>query len=326
RRFSRRRRLRIAARDLLTDAPPLQTIGSLSDTADAALVGALRTAAPDSQPGLCVIAMGKWGGRELSYGSDVDLMYVFGDEADRDSALGITSDLSHILTEPSRHGDGYQLDASIRPEGRAGPMARSLDSYRTYYEKWAEPWELLALVKARAAAGDKSVAADFFEAVSPFLWRESLPGETLLAIRNIKARVENERIPAGEDPDYHLKLGPGGLSDVEFLVQLFQLKHGYGEPDVRVAGTIDALTTLQGIGSIGEKETDALRESYIFCTRVRLRLHLQAGTTMNSLPTDPTKLARLAASLGFDRTSDLREEYRKVTRRARDVFERRFYE
>jgi glutamate-ammonia-ligase adenylyltransferase len=326
RRFTRRRKLRIAARDVLGEAPVANTIESLSDSADAAIEGAVHIAKGDRGGGFTVIAMGKWGGRELSYGSDLDLMYVFSNRADRDQALAMTAELNRILSEPSRHGDGYQLDASIRPEGRRGAMARSLDSYLKYYDQWAEPWEMLALVKARPVAGDESLAEAYVEAVAPFLWKDRLEPETLRAIRSIKARVESERIPPGEDPDYHLKLGPGGLSDIEFLVQLGQLKHGAADPSLRVTNTLVALAALHRAERLSDREFGTLESSYLFCTRVRMRLHLQTGRAMDSLPTEPADLARLASSLGFDRASDLREQYRRVTRRARQVFKERFYE
>jgi glutamate-ammonia-ligase adenylyltransferase len=138
--------------------------------------------------------------------------------------------------------------------------------------------------------------------------------------------VEKERIPAGEDPDYHLKLGRGSISDIEFLTQLLQLRHGGAIPELRVPGTLDALRVLARQGLLETEETSALSESYLFCTRARLRLHLQMGRAVDSLPTAPSELRSLAASLGFDRASELRDEYRRVTRRARRIFETRFYE
>jgi glutamate-ammonia-ligase adenylyltransferase len=270
--------------------------------------------------------MGKWGGGEPSYGSDLDLMYVIAEESGRDDAFRVATELARVLSETSRHGEAYQLDAELRPEGRKGPMARSLESYRRYYEEWAEPWEMLALVKGRVAAGDPSLASAWSDMVGSFLWRDSLPSGFQRSIREIKARVENERIPAGDDPDYHLKLGLGSISDIEFLTQLLQLRHGGAIPELRVPGTLDALQVLIGHGVLEPDEERALSESYLFCTRTRLRLHLQMGRAVDSLPTAPAELGSLAASLGFDRAAELREEYRRVTRRARRVFETRFYE
>jgi glutamate-ammonia-ligase adenylyltransferase len=326
RRMARRRKLRIAARDILDQADTVTTLRSLTDSADAAAAGALYVASGGDPTGFTVIAMGKWGGGELSYGSDLDVMYLYDEESKREWASRIPAGLAKVLSGPSRHGAAYELDAELRPEGRKGPMARSLEGYRRYYEEWAEPWEMLALIKARVAAGDVVVGGMWSEIVERFVWRPHLPPDFIRSIREIKARVEKERIPAGEDPDYHLKLGPGSISDVEFLTQLLQLRHGGQAPRLRVPGTLEALDLLAGEEILQPFEQRALSESYLFCTRVRLRLHLQIGRAVDSLPTRADELGSLAASLGFDRAAELREEYRRVTRRARNVFETRFYE
>jgi glutamate-ammonia-ligase adenylyltransferase len=324
RRFVRRNKLRIAGRDILGDATVEATLGSLTDSADAAVTGALHMVSePPHEFG--VIAMGKWGGGELSYGSDLDLMYVYPDEGDRNRAHHLATELRSVLSEPSRHGKAYDLDADLRPEGRKGPLTRSLDSYRRYYEEWAEPWEILALVKARPAAGDPEVLEAFATLLEPVLWKDRLPEEMVVEIRKIKARMESERIPPGQDPDFHLKLGPGGLSDVELAVQLLQLRHGGAHPELRVPGTLPTLRLLHQAGLLDTTDFNALSGSYHFCTRARLRLHLQRGSVSDSLPTDPAASSRLAVSLGFDRTGELREEYRRHARRARRSFEAIFY-
>ncbi|HUG33022.1 MAG TPA: bifunctional [glutamine synthetase] adenylyltransferase/[glutamine synthetase]-adenylyl-L-tyrosine phosphorylase [Acidimicrobiia bacterium] len=324
RRFVRRRKLRIAARDILGTAPPESTLQSLSDSADAAMAGALHII-DGATAGFAVVAMGRWGGRELSYGSDIDLVYIHGDTGP-DHGLQMAASLETVLSRPNRHGDAYELDADLRPEGKRGAMTRSIDSYRRYYEEWVEPWELLALVKARPAGGDRSLLDSYFEMIEPVVWRKELPSEIVRGIREIKARVESERIPTGEDPDFHLKLGPGGLSDVEFLVQLLQLRHGGQLPELRTPGTFPALRALREAELLTSGDYNALHDAYLFCTRVRLRLHLQSGRISDSLPTDPDSTSRLAASLGFDRTGVLREQYRKYTRRSRRIFESLFYD
>ncbi len=324
RRFVRRRKLRIAARDILGMAPTGATINVLSDTADSAVIGAWTIVAEETDR-FGVIAMGRWGGRELSYGSDIDLMYVHGaDNTER--GLELTVEMGRVLSEPNRHGEAYTIDAGLRPEGRKGPMSRSLDSFRRYYQEWVAPWELLALVKARPAAGDSELLADYFEMVGPVIWRESLTREVVTEIRAIKARVESERIPAGEDPDFHLKLGPGGLSDIEFATQLLQLRHGGAIPELRVTGTFPALIALRDTGLLTAPQFHALNEAYLFCTQVRLRLHLQSGRLTDSLPVAADATSRLAVSLGFERSGELREEYMRVTRRSRRIFEQVFYD
>jgi glutamate-ammonia-ligase adenylyltransferase len=326
RRFVRRRKLRIAARDILGSVTVETTLESLSDTADAAVVGALHTLTADESAGFAVIAMGKWGGQELSYGSDIDLMYIFDTDANRELAQRLAVGLGQMLSEPTRHGEGYELDPGLRPEGRKGPLARSLDGFTRYYDEWVEPWEILALVKARPVAGDADLLTAFRDLIDRVVWRDQFPNAMEREIRSIKARVESERIPPDEDPDFHLKLGPGGLSDVEFLTQLLQLRHGGHDPTLRVPGTIDALRRLEKAGHLTSADHITLTDSYLFCTRVRLRLHLQSGQASDSMPTDSRATTTLAASLGFDRASELREQYRRYTRRARRTFERLFYE
>jgi glutamate-ammonia-ligase adenylyltransferase len=184
----------------------------------------------------------------------------------------------------------------------------------------------MTLVKARPAAGDSGLLGAYFDLIEPVVWRQELPADVIRGIRSIKARVESERIPADEDPDFHLKLGPGGLSDVEFLVQLLQLRHGGRIPELRVTGTFPAMRAIREAGLLTVGDYNALHDAYLFCTRVRLRLHLQSGRPSDSLPTDPEATSRLASSLGFDRTGELREHYRRYTRRARRVFESLFFE
>ena len=325
RRFTRRRKLRIAARDILENTEPRVTLQALSHSADAAVAGALHVLDPEHSVGFGIVAMGKWGGGELSYGSDIDLIYVYDHEGDREPALELASGLRRVLSEPNRHGEAYTLDADLRPEGRRGPLVRSLESYRRYYQQWVEPWEILALVKARPATGNAQVLEDFANLVDGLLWRGSIPESMSRSIRQVKARVESERIPAGDDADFHLKLGPGGLSDIEFVTQLLQLQHGWRDPSLRVTGTVEALDALRTAEVISSADHSVLLDSYVFCTRVRMRLHLQRGHASDSLPTDPRASTRLAVSLGFDRTTELREQYRRHTRRARKAFEKLFF-
>jgi [glutamine synthetase] adenylyltransferase / [glutamine synthetase]-adenylyl-L-tyrosine phosphorylase len=324
RRFVRRRKLRIAARDILGAAPPQATLNALSDSADAAVAGAFHMIS-EADDRFGIIAMGRWGGRELSYGSDIDLMYVHGPKG-KERGLHLAVEMGKVLSEPNRHGEAYQIDAGLRPEGRKGPLSRSLASYARYYEEWVEPWELLALVKARPSAGDEELLGEYFEMIEPVVWRKSLSREVVNEIRAIKARVESERIPANEDPDFHLKLGPGGLSDVEFATQFLQLSHGGSIPEIRVPGTFPALQALRDAGLLTSSQFHDLYDAYLFCTRVRLRLHLQSGRPSDSLPMVHDAASRLAASLGLERTGELREQYRRFTRRSRRTFEAIFYD
>lgn len=324
RRFARRHLLRVAARDLLGMADVDRTMHDLSAGADAAVAAACSIA--DAESAFAVIAMGRWGGRELSYGSDLDLLYVFDDPMDPADAQERAVALRDLLAAPARDGVAWDLDANLRPEGRSGPLVRSLASYRVYYERWAETWEFQSLVKARPVGGDAGLGSAFMELASDFVWLETFPESAIGEIRRMKARIEKQRIPPGENPDFHLKLGPGGLSDVEFLVQLLQLGHGGRLPELRVTSTLEALEGLVEVGAVSPRQAEDLAAAYRFCSHVRNRLYLQVGRRQDSLPTEPNDERRLAISLGYDRRGDLREDYRRLTRRARRIFEDVFFE
>ncbi len=260
RRLVRRRMLRTAAADLLGLVTVDQVGAALTDTADAAALAGLWTATEAVGPvPFAVVAMGKWGGRELGYGSDLDLVYVSGSSDDSQAGLRLAAEFAGVLGRHTADGVAYEVDADLRPEGKQGSLARSLDAFRSYYETRAEPWELLALIKARPVAGDEAVSDDFEQLVRSHAFPEDVPPEMIRSIRNIKARVERERVPRGEDPEFHLKLGPGGLSDIEFLAQLWQLRLGNKHTQLQTTSTIEALDRLAEIGIISPRRSRAPR-------------------------------------------------------------------
>lgn len=318
-RWKDRELLRIAARDLLEMADVGAVGAELSALGAATLEAALESLEP--RVPFAVIGMGRFGGGELSYPSDLDVLFVFDagkasavEEADR-----VATRLLRFVGGPTPVDRIFEIDADLRPEGRQGPLARSLDGFRTYFDRWALVWERQAMVRARPVAGDPEVAAAMTALLEPYVWEPGLSDADEREIRRIKARVERERIPVGEDPAFHLKLGRGSLSDVEFTAQLLQLRTG-----VRSPGTMAALDALAEAGVLGAEDHDVLAESYQFCERTRNRLFLVNSGPGNSLPTHHDALGRLARSLGTTGPA-LREDYRRVTRRARRVVERLFY-
>jgi glutamate-ammonia-ligase adenylyltransferase len=325
-RFKRREELRVAAADVLDlagsagdEEPVVETARQLTELAEACVAAALDSLRP-ALP-FAVVALGRFGGAELSYASDIDLLFVYDGStpADFTAAERLGELVVRFLagtTPPSRL---YPVDLALRPEGKDGPLARSLDGYRAYYGRWAQTWERQALVRARPVAGDAGVAERFMEIVEPHLWGEPLGDEGIREIRRMKARIERERLPAGDDPQFHLKLGRGSLSDVEFTAQLLQLRHG-----VRATGTMAALDGLSAAGALSADDRSVLAEAYRFCERTRNRLYLVRGTPGDALPSRPEHLTRLARSLGTD-PQELREQYRRTTRRCRAVVERLFY-
>ena len=233
------------------------------------------------------------------------------------------SELGGITPE----GQTFRVDANLRPEGRKGALARSLSGYKAYYERWAQTWEFQALLKARPVAGDAAVAERFATLIEPFVYRDPFPDDDVREVRRMKARIERERIPPSEDPRFHLKLGRGSLSDVEFTVQLLQLQHGARQPDIRVTSTIEALHQLHAFGLLDSGDADALEEAYRFCERARNARYLLTGRPGDALPTDGREATRLGRLLGYGTQPQarLRDDYRRVTRRARKVVERVFY-
>jgi glutamate-ammonia-ligase adenylyltransferase len=275
-----------------------------------------------------VIGMGRLGGRELSYASDVDVLFVYEGESatDFERAERSAVDLLAEIGATTAEGQTFEIDARLRPEGVNGPLARSLDGYRQYYERWVQPWELQALLRARPVAGDPNVGAEFMALIEPFVYQDPFPSESVREIRRIKARVERERIPAGDDPEFHLKLGRGGLTDIEFTVQLLQLQHGARHPEIREPSTTLAIDRLVQAGVLDAEDGDVLRAAYVFCERARNARYLVTGNAGDALP-GGTEGRRVAQLLGYvlGPEAELRDDYRRVTRRARRVVERLFY-
>jgi [glutamine synthetase] adenylyltransferase / [glutamine synthetase]-adenylyl-L-tyrosine phosphorylase len=327
RRFKRRELLRIAARDVLGFATIEATERELAALAEACVEAALHALRPPLS--FAVIGMGRLGGAELSYASDLDVLFVYDgeDAADFGAAEQIAEQLVREIGGITPEGQTFRIDPNLRPEGKKGPLARSLSAYRAYYERWAQTWEFQALLKARPVAGDAAVADQFVALIEPFVFREPFPDEAVREVRRMKARIERERIPPNEDPRFHLKLGRGSLSDVEFTVQLLQLQHGAQHPAIRTTSTIDALHQLRATGSLEPRDADALEESYRFCERARNARYLLTGKPGDALPTDGREATRLARLTGYvhQPQASLRDDYRRVTRRARRVVERVFY-
>ena len=316
-RFTDREGLRIAAHDVLDLIEVSEVAGALTNLAEATLEAAL-TALDPPLP-FAVIALGRLGGGELSYASDLDILFVYdgASPADFEAAERVAATLLRKVGGNNPHI--YDLDADLRPEGKDGPLARSVEGFRTYFEGYAQPWERLAMVRARPVAGDRELTNRFFEVLDPFVWRDGLSEADRREIRRIKARVERERIPSSEDAQYHLKLGRGSLSDVEFAAQLLQLEHS-----VRSPGTIQALDALVATGALEVGDHAVLVEAYRFCERARNRWFLVNSAPGDTLPPRLEELERLAVSLGTA-ARQLRDDYRRVTRRSRRVFERLFY-
>jgi [glutamine synthetase] adenylyltransferase / [glutamine synthetase]-adenylyl-L-tyrosine phosphorylase len=319
RRFSDRHLFGVIARDILGDADVRQVGRDVTAIAEAALEVSLDVLEPAIP--FAVIALGRFGGSELSYMSDLDVVFAYDGTtaADAEEGLRLAAGLRRFVQGATPATRLWAVDVDLRPEGKQGPLARSLDGYRSYFARWALVWERQAMLRARPVAGDPDVGRRFLALLDDFVWEPGLSDDDRREIRRIKARVERDRIPAGEDPAFHLKLGRGSLSDVEWTVQLLQLQHR-----MPATGTIAALDALAAAGALAADDAAILRDAYRFLEGIRNRLFLVRTVPGNSLPTDANQLVWLARSLGSTPT-ELRDSYKRVTRRARVVMERLFY-
>lgn len=317
RRAVRREKTRIGLADVL-DVRDQDTVGSdLATVAHAAVDVAVDTASPDVP--LAVLAVGRLAGGELSYASDLDLVIVHdADDADgRDAALHAGDAVRRLLVGTGPADRVYEVDLDLRPGGRSGPVVTSREALVAHLERWIEPWQRLALTRLRPLSGDADVARRVLAAAEPLVWRP-VTADDLRAVRRVKARGEAERPRPGEDPRFHLKLGPGALTDVEITVALLAWVHG-----IREVATESAIAALADAGHLSSDEAEALAASVELCTRARNRWTLMSGQARDALPTGP-ELTALARSL--DTTGPaLRESYLRVTRRARHVVEDRLY-
>jgi glutamate-ammonia-ligase adenylyltransferase len=312
--------------------------GAVSDLTAATLAGTLRAVVRagwgDTLPTrFAVIGMGRFGGHELGYGSDADVLFVHEpregvpEREASDAANKVVSEMRRLLQVASSDPP-LLIDADLRPEGKSGPLVRSLNSYEAYYRRWSLVWESQALLRAEPVAGDEELGRRFIELVDPLRYpAEGLGDDAVREIRRLKARMESERLPRGADPTLHTKLGRGGLSDVEWTVQLMQLQHGWSEPGLRTTRTRAALAAACAAELISAEDASILDEAWVLATRVRNAVMLVRGRAGDTFPSDPRELAAVGRYLGYGpgHVGDMLDDYRRTTRRARGVVDVLFY-
>jgi glutamate-ammonia-ligase adenylyltransferase len=336
----RKELLRTAMADLLGMSGIEQTGEALTAvaavTVAAALDAAARKVEQDSGPlptRICVVAMGRLGGHEMGYASDADVMFVHephdgtDEEAATRAAHAVAEELRGLLARPGPD-PALPIDAGLRPEGRQGPLVRTLASYRAYYQRWSAPWEAQALLRGEPVAGDGALGAAFMALAGEFRYPAGGMGEAAVReIRRIKARMESERMPRGVDPALHLKLGPGGLADVEWVAQLLQLRRAHAVPGLRTTRTLAALDAAHEEGLITAADAEALASAWRLAARIRNAVMLVRGRAGDTVPTSQPELGAVARLLGYapDASQDLVQDYRRAARRARAVMERLFY-
>ncbi|NUR08469.1 MAG: bifunctional [glutamine synthetase] adenylyltransferase/[glutamine synthetase]-adenylyl-L-tyrosine phosphorylase, partial [Nocardioidaceae bacterium] len=308
----------------------------LSDLAAGALEAALavaraRVGEAATTARLAVVAMGKCGGHELNYVSDVDVIFVAepADGCDEAAALRtatqLASNLMRVCSDHTGEGTLWPVDAALRPEGKAGPLVRTLASHEGYYQRWASTWEFQALLKARLVAGDRALGEAYRERITPLVWsaseREGFVGDVQAMRRRVLAHI-----PVGQ-VDRQIKLGPGGLRDVEFAVQLLQLVHGRADERVRPPTTLSALARLTEGGYVGREDGAALDAAYRFLRTLEHRLQLAQLSRTHVVPDDDASLRRLGRSMGLhkDPVHELEREWRRHGREVRRLHEKLFY-
>ena len=299
-----------------------------------ALEAVIRANTPTGGPpaAIAVIGMGRLGGGELGYGSDADVIFVCdpAEGADETTAVKwsvtIAEQVRALLGAPS-DDPPLEVDTNLRPEGRSGPLVRTLASYGAYYEQWARPWEVQALLRARAVAGDEVLGLKFTAMADRIRYPHGgVSPEAVREIRRIKARVDAERLPRGADPNTHTKLGRGGLADVEWTVQLTQLRHAHEVPALQNPATLAVLDTICEAELIPSDEVALLREAWLTATRARNALVLVRGRPTDQLPGPGRQLNAVAAAAGWPSGDggEFLDNYLRVTRRAKAVVNKVF--
>lgn len=333
---------RIAAADQLGFMPVERVCRELSLIWDAVLEAAIRAEVRASlremdreEPParIAVIGMGRLGGQELGFGSDADVLMVAEPVEGEDEskamkwAKKIVDKLRSRLAKPS--GDPpLEVDLGLRPEGRSGAVVRSIASYRRYYSQWGEAWEIQALLRAQVVAGDAEVGEAFITMINDFRYPASgISDSTIREIRRIKARVDNERLPRGADRNTHTKLGRGGLTDVEWTVQLLIMMHAAEHHELRTPSTLDALDALRDCEILSSADVECLREAWLMATNARNALVLVRGKRVDQLPQPGNHLAQVAGVAGWapEDNQEFLEAYLKATRHARRVVDQVFW-
>ncbi|MFI1988216.1 bifunctional [glutamine synthetase] adenylyltransferase/[glutamine synthetase]-adenylyl-L-tyrosine phosphorylase [Actinoplanes sp. NPDC020271] len=332
----RRELFRLACADILSQAGDLapahpfdvhelgEALSAVTDaTLNAALVIARR--AKPGPPGMrfAVIGMGRLGGYEMSYPSDADVLFVF-DNGEESAAHAIAEEMRRLLNAPAPD-PALGIDADLRPEGRQGPLVRSLQAYQQYYDRWSKLWEAQALLRARFVCGSEELGRAFEALADTKRYPgEGLSREQVVEIRRIKARVETERLPRGADPNTHTKLGRGGLADVEWAVQLLQLRHAFEVPGLRCTKTLEALTAAREAGLVTPGDAEEMAAGWTLAAQVRNALTLVKGRPTDQLPAHGVELAGTVLLLGGGDPGEFVDGYLRTTRRSRAAMERVF--
>lgn len=327
RQVRRREVLRIASSAVLGATSMTQIAEGLTAVTDAYLISMVDLAkrATNTDIDFGVIAMGRWGGMELGFGSDADGMLIYLSE--KLTAQAEAEKLTQVLLALSKDSLlEFELDLDLRPEGKNGPRVRSVAGYAGYYERWAEAWEFQALLRARVVVGSAQLVSEVTKLIDSYRYPADISKASLVEIRRIKARVEAERLPQGANPARHLKLGRGSISDVEWLVQLLQLQHAHQYPNLQTTSTSHALDALRSSHLLPDEDIQRLADGWLLASRCRSAEVLASDKRTDQLPSDIRQLEAMARILEYQpgESQLLEEAYLSVTRKARSSFEKHF--
>jgi glutamate-ammonia-ligase adenylyltransferase len=269
-----------------------------------------------------VIGVGKFGGKELGYGADLDVLFIGGKGAeDQKRASALAAEVIEFMSKHTASGSLFAIDARLRPEGASGPLAGSLQAHADYYAQRAQLWERQALTKARFVAGDVELGKKFSHMVVETIYARTLSDAELEEIRKMRHRIETERVDQ-KHAGLEFKTGAGGLIDVEFIVQALQLRHGHAHPQLRTAHTLAALNRLTSFGIVDEEDSSQLRRHYLFLRRIESTLRRVDNKSISRIPGDEVEQVRLAKRLGYDGREEFLEAYTFATRQTRGLYER----
>jgi glutamate-ammonia-ligase adenylyltransferase len=330
-----REMLRISLREVAEVAPLEETTLELSELAEVCVTQVFdhwnaelrnRLGSPDAE--LAVLALGKLGGHELNHSSDIDVLFFYSEEGQITASLTYHQWFNRLATKvfetfaaKDPAGALFRMDLRLRPEGTAGPVARSLESLENYYCGFGETWERLALIKARGICGSEELIYDFLREHQPFIYPKSPTPELLDEIAAIKRRIERD-IVGHENLERNVKLGTGGIREIEFVVQALQLLHGARHAFLQETSTLKALPALAELELLPRDEARDLEKAYRFLRRVEHRLQIEGEQQTHTLPEEGETLTLLARSLGFASSDDLCDALGEHTRRVRAIFSR----
>src|SRR6266704_4565431 len=326
---------RVALRELAKVAPLEETTEELSQIAEICIRCVFehwdtefrrRYGSPKAE--FAILALGKLGGGELNHSSDIDLLFLYSDEGQLTPHLSyheffnrLGNKILETFSTPHPVGSLFRVDLRLRPEGSAGPLARSLDSMENYYAGFGETWERLALIKARGVGGSRELAYEFLRQHQPFIYPRSASPDLLDEIAGIKRRIERDIVGA-DKLERDVKLGRGGIREIEFIVQTLQLIHGARHPFLQESSMLKALRALRQLDLLPREDVLTLDNAYRFLRRVEHRLQIEAEQQTHTVPDEPDPLSRLAHSLRFASASDFTAALHNRMRAVRPIFQR----